>query len=404
MKFLVVEQDLRVSGTSQGIISRSFLGKLRRNYPKSQIDVVYLRRHEGNDQLELLPVDNLRVHVLNIKTPFLTKWINKMYWRTFHVSLRERHIHNVYASHISKIDYQNYDHIFIRSAGLDHETILATADLPILTKSIVNFHDPYPLYWYAGTKSSLTNLELFRLKAMNRVVSQGKACMSSAFMMSRDMEYLYGGQKHFFTLPHQYCEEVFDLSDRTMVFEKRKEVTISYHGAIQFGRDIFGLLNAYEELLLEEPKYKRSTELVLRIKGLDLDSLRKRYGNDNVIIMETLNFSNSANEQKEADINIILENGPHYSNILVGKAPFLASTKKPVLSISPDRSELREIITDPDFISTFEKVEIKKKLKKLIERRLISKEEVFPFGQYFDDLNFKQSLEKVIVNSVDFKG
>ena len=40
MKFLVVEQDLRVSGTSQGVISRSFLAKLRIAYPKSVIDVV----------------------------------------------------------------------------------------------------------------------------------------------------------------------------------------------------------------------------------------------------------------------------------------------------------------------------------------------------------------------------
>ena len=45
MKFLVIEQDLRVSGTSQGIISRSFLAKLRLAYPQSIIDVVYLKQY-----------------------------------------------------------------------------------------------------------------------------------------------------------------------------------------------------------------------------------------------------------------------------------------------------------------------------------------------------------------------
>ena len=66
IKFLVIEQDLRVSGTSQGIISRSFLAKLRIAYPKSNIDVVYLKQAPSEDQLELLPVNNIESHILNI--------------------------------------------------------------------------------------------------------------------------------------------------------------------------------------------------------------------------------------------------------------------------------------------------------------------------------------------------
>ena len=63
----------------------------------------------------------------------------------------------------------------------------------------------------------------------------------------------------------------------------------------------------------------------------------------------------------EADINIILENGPLYCNILVGKAPFLAAIQKPILSISPERSEMRRIITDSIYCQLFI---IKKKLNK----------------------------------------
>ena len=55
---------MRVSGTSQGIISRSFLGKLRKAYPESIIDVVYLKQAPSDDQLELLPVDNIEEHIL----------------------------------------------------------------------------------------------------------------------------------------------------------------------------------------------------------------------------------------------------------------------------------------------------------------------------------------------------
>jgi len=78
MKFLIIEQDLRVWGTSQGIISRSFLAKLRKSYPESVIDVVYVKQDASDDRLELLPINAIETHVLNTKTPFLNKWLNKI--------------------------------------------------------------------------------------------------------------------------------------------------------------------------------------------------------------------------------------------------------------------------------------------------------------------------------------
>lgn len=401
MNFLVIEQDLRVSGTSQGIISRSFLAKLRCAYPKSKIDLVYLKQYDSPDQLDLLPVDSIKEYVLDLKIPFFISFINKIYWRLFHFSLTNNHIHKVYSSYIEKIDFSQYDHIFIRSAGLKHEVILATKDLPILKKAIVNFHDPYPLFWYAGSTSKLTNLELFNLKEMFQVVTQSKSCMSSASLMSEDMQSLYGCRKKFYTLPHQYDESVFDFSDVSKVLKKTKKVMISYHGAIMFGRDIEILLDAYQELLETNILYQENTEFVVRVKGIDLKKLQHKYSKTpNIIILDTIDFSNSCNEQlMESDINILLENGPIYSNILVGKAPFLAAIKKPILSISPERSEMRRIIKDNQYIASFgNKEEIKQKLENLIISRMNSNEAVYPFGDYFSDENFKIMLDKVLTS------
>lgn len=400
MKFLIIEQDLRISGTSQGIISRSFLAKLRIAYPNSIIDVVYLKQSTSDDQLDLLPVNSIKEYVLDLKIPFFTKWFNKIYWRFFHISLSSNHIYKVYGSYIAKIDYQKYDHIFIRSAGLEHEIILATKDLPILKKSIVNFHDPYPLFWYAGTQTKLTNLELFRIKRMHSVVSQSKTCMSSAQLMAEDMQYLYGSRKKFYPLPHQYNANVFDLMDVSSVLKKNKKVLISYHGAIMFGRDIEILLDAYAELVENNSHYKENTEFVIRVKGIDVKKLEKKYSKTtNIVVLYTANFVTSCNEQMhEADINIILENGPLYCNVLVGKAPFLAAIRKPILSISPERSEMRKIITDNQYIANCnDKEEIKQKLENLIINRLHTDAKVDPFGDYFSDANFKKMLDKILV-------
>lgn len=400
MKFLIIAQDLRISGTSEGIVSRSFLAKLRISYPDSIIDVVYLKHHPSDDQLDLLPVDSIKTHILNLKIPFFTKWLNKIYWRLFHVSLKDQHIHKVYGSYIEKINYKDYDNIFIRSAGLDYETILGAKNLPLLKNAIVNFHDPYPLFWYPGSKSKLTNLELFKLKEMFEVVTQAKTCMSSARLMSEDLHYLYGSKVFFYNLPHQFHESVFDLSDVNNVFKKKKKILISYHGAIQFGRNADILIDAYKDLVESNPSYKENTEFVLRLNGQQNERLREKYSKiKNIIILDTLNFSNSSSEQKnEADILIILENGPMYCNILVGKAPFLASMQKPVLAISPLRSELREIIKDEKYIANCNnKEEIKLKLENLIINRMSSNEPIYPFGDYFSDKNFKEILEKILL-------
>lgn len=404
MKFLVIAQDLRAWGTSEGIVSRSFLAKLRIAYPQSIIDVVYIKEEASDDQLDLLPVDSITEFVLDLKIPFFTKWFNKIYWRLFHISLIKSHIHKVYGSCISKIDHHKYNHIFIRSAGTGHETILGSKDLPLLKKAIINFHDPYPLFWYPGSETPLTNLALYELKEMFEVVCQAKTCISPACLLSEDLQVLYGSRKKFYILPHQYDECVFDFSDGENVLKKNKKIMISYQGAIQFGRNVELLLDAYDELVENNPLYKENTEFVLRLKGIDGERLVAKYAvNLNIKILSFSSFTHSCREQmQETDITIVIESGPFYSNILVGKAAFLATIQKPVLSVSPERSEIRRIITDSKYIAHCnDKEEIKQKLENLIVERLNFDKAVFPFGDYFSTENFKKRLDVVLFETRD---
>jgi hypothetical protein len=400
MKFLIIEQDLRVSGTSQGVISRSFLAKLRNVYPTSVIDVEYIKNSESNDQLEKLPVNNIAIHTVDVKLPRLINLINKIYWRIFSVSLNEKLILNRYEEIISKIEYHKYDHIFIRSAGIDHEVILACKKLPLLKHAIVNFHDPYPHSWYVGTKYKPNRLDAMRLLSMISVVDKAKICTSTATCMSHDLQYLYASKKEILTLPHQFDPTVFDLSDHSQVEKKGKNISISYHGALMLGRDIESLLCAYTELIDEDNILKQQTEFILRVKSSSIEGLKKKYESSNVIFKNTTNFSNSSYEQiHESDIVIVLENGPLYSNTLMGKVPFLAYYNKPILCVSPPRSELRSIINSTDYVATINnKNEIKTKLKQLITK-CMNNDKLEPiFGDYFSDQKFKQQLDFILDN------
>lgn len=400
MKFLVIVQDLRVSGTSAGIGRRSFLAKLKKAYPDAIIDVEYIIHTDTEDRLDLLPVNSIKKRIVDRKIPSYVIFLNRFYWRLFHVSLKDLYMHKQYAKFIAGIDYTVYDHIFITSAGIEHETILAAYNLPILRKANVIFHDPYPLAWYVGIATDkVNNLELFRLKKMIKVVAQAKTCSSTAQWMSHDLQHLYSSKKKFYTLAHQFDASVFDFSDTNQILKKSKKINISYHGALMFGRNVENLLQAYESLLNENPIYTEQTEFFLRVKGDGLNKIKEQYKNSsNIKILDTTNFFNSSNEQiYESDIVIILENGPSYCNILVGKAPFLASYGKPVLCISPEKSELREIITDETCIANMHDVEdIKEKLKRLIDNRMISNEKFQPFGDYFSDTNFKKQLDFIL--------
>lgn len=398
IKFLIVEQDLRVSGTSQGIISRSFLAKLRMAYPTAVIDVAYVKPHRNNEQLNLLPVDNITEYIVDLKIPKSIKFWNRFYWRIFHQSLNEKHIYKQYGKQIKKIKYETYNHIFIRSAGLNAETIIGSKDLPILQNAILTYNEPYPDFWCSGSKKKLDNLDLFKLKNMQEVVEQAKGCLSTKFL-ARDLEFLYGARKLFRTLPHQYDGSVFDMSDSKEVFEKKKKVTLAYHGAIQFGRNIEELLDVYQELIEQSKLIADNSEFVLRLKSSDFNRLQKKYKTvKNIRILPSVNFSNSAYEQKYlTDINILLENGPYYCSVLLGKAPLLAAIGKPVFLLSPFRSELRELISNEDLISTYgNRSEIKQKLSNLILSIFDNREFKNPFGDYFSDDNFKTLMDKML--------
>ncbi|WP_248723498.1 hypothetical protein [Seonamhaeicola sp. ML3] len=399
MKFLVLVQDLRVVGSSAGVGRRSFLAKLRKAYPNAEIDVQYFILKDTEDHLDLLPVNNIVKNIVNTKRPGYITFLNRFYWRLLHESLNERYVQNQYAKIIANINYEKYDHILVTSSGLEHETILATHNLPILRKAILVFHDPYPLAWYVGYNKKPSKLDLFRLKRMIEVVNQAKTCATTANYMSHDLQNLYASKKKFYTLPHQFDVSVFNLSDTEQVVKKSKKISISYSGALMFGRNPENMLQAYGSLLSDNSNYKEQTEFVLRVKGDGAKQLMDKYkDHENIKIYDTLDFSNSYNEQVyERDILVILENGPVYCNILVGKASFIASCNKPVLCISPEKSELRSVISDKKYVANMNDVsEIKSKLKELIDARLKSNEPVYPFGNYFSDKNFKLMLDSIL--------
>ena len=399
MKFLVIVQDVRISGTSEGIVSRSFIVRLRKLYPEAIIDLHYFKGYVHDYDRELLGVNSVSEHIISRKPPLYIKLLNAIYRRLFTKSIYKTYYLNQYKKVIADIPYENYNEIFIRSSGLEYETVLAVKDLPILRNAIINFHDPYPFFFDTSSIKELTKRELLDFQEMYEVVQSSKACITPSSLLSKDLQVIYGNQKKFYTLSHQYDRTAFNLSDISLIRKKEKNISISYHGGLQFGRNIDILLDAFVDLCIENQYFSNNVEIVCRLKSSENERLALKYKQyNNIHILDGLDFSNSANEQMhQADIIILLESYLDYSNILLGKAPFVASLNKPVLALLPLESELRKIIKNEKYIATSNNVaEIKQKLLNLIVG--CHSNEVFmnPFSDYFSDANFKKQLDEIL--------
>ncbi|MBL7559697.1 hypothetical protein JAO71_07760 [Olleya sp. YSTF-M6] len=399
MKFLIIAQDLRHTGTSEGIVSRSFIANLRDIYPQAIIDVFYIKSHDSHDCNELLGADSIVEYTIPRKIPLVTKWLNKVYWRLFNESLRERYIQNLYKKKIATIDYKAYNHVFIRSSGLEYETLLACNNLPILKQAIINFHDPYPNFWDTGSNIKLSNLELFRLKRIKAVVEQAKVCISPSTYLSRDLTVLYGSNKVFKTLPHQFNKTAFNFEQVKHVREKQKPCCIMYHGTLQLGRDMDTVLDAYVDCINKDFNIKNNSEFVLRLKSNQYSRLKAKYeAVSNIIILEANDFSSSYIEQSQhSNILIILENNSGYSNILPGKIPVAAATGCQILNICPKESETRHITINETCIATStNKSEIATQLEALIKLQLDHAPAILAYGDYFSVDQFKSSIQDIL--------
>lgn len=397
MQILIIVQDLRISGTSEGVVSRSFIVRLRRLYPEATIQLCYFMGYKHDYNRELLNVNSISEHIVKRKPPFHIKWSNAIYRRLFTKSIYKTYYYGQYKKVIAEIPYKNYDQIFIRSSGVDHETILACKDLPILKEAIINFHDPYPFFFDTSSAKELTKYELLEFQKMYKVVKFAKACITPSFLLSKDLQIIYGNRNFFYTLPHQYDESAFDLSDSSMVRKKEKPISFSYHGGLQFGRNLDILLDAFTVLCDADKNIYENVEMVFRLKSSENERLKNKYKDyNNIHILDSLDFSNSANEQiHESDLILILESYLDYSNILLGKAPFVASLNKPFFALLPSECELRRIIKNDNYIATSNNsIEIKEKLRNLIENFSTQQFEN-PFEDYFSLDQFKSNLEKI---------
>lgn len=403
MRVLVIAEDLRVSGTSEGQVSRSFIYKLSMYPGISEIDLVYFKVNEDNHLLEKLPVKDKTIHQIpRLNYPFI-----KFFEKVSHKLLGRSLIDSIKIGWIKKrlksIDLSKYDRIFVRSTGQSFLTVRSSSVFSGNEhKVVLYFHDPYPVYWDPGFHGNLTLISRNSFVEMKELVSRGFICSSPSQYLSRDLQFLYGSKNPFWTIPHQFSQEVFEMPIDAKLEQANGKITIMYHGALQLGRNIEPFLLAFKELSEENKAFRDQVVLVLRLKGKNVSELHDRFRNvGNINFLDLIPVANAFREIVEySSINLVVEPSGVYSNILVGKAPLLASLKKPVFLLGPQDSELKKLIASDEYCANSEdKEEIKAKLLGLTHKIASSKEiKMEALEKYFSLESFFHSLDQVFAD------
>ncbi|MDA9127597.1 hypothetical protein N9J65_01930 [Flavobacteriaceae bacterium] len=401
-RILVITEDLRISGTSEGIVSRSFIARLRNFFPDGIIHIIYIKCFESNDRLDLLPIDNCEEFEINLKPSVFIKWCNRLTRFFLSFSVYEKNLIEQIRKIYKNIKPQNYHHIFFRSTGLEFRSIIALENSKLLPHSIINFHDPFPKAWYRKSDYGFRKSDEKTLRSIIKIVERAKACITPSQVLSQNLAFLYQSNRTFHTIPHQFVPEVFNLPLPNILFSKKRpdKITLSYHGAHMFGRNIDFMLECFDELCAENYEINNTAIMRIRVKGQENSKLRKKYAhNNNIFILDSVDFFTSFSEQMtESDINILMENGPFYSNVLLGKTPIIDYFKKPILIFSPDSSEFRAICGNYTFLCSMNnKVEIKQTINSIVMAVKSGDEISSPFYDLFTQDYFNRSLSKVLV-------
>ncbi|MBN3518691.1 hypothetical protein JYB62_01650 [Algoriphagus lutimaris] len=402
MKILVIAEDLRISGTSEGQVSRSFIYRLVSHPNVEKVDLLYLQKESGDHDIEMLEVNQFWQHeILFSKNPvlkFIEKVGHKLLGRSLEDEIKLSKIHKI----LSKVKFDEYDFIAVRSTGHSFLSLRSIKDFKYLKEKVVLFfHDPYPVFWDPGYSGPLNRRSLFEFKEMKSLIDIGFKCVTPSNLLSRDLRFLYRSKKNFFTLPHQFAPEVFVSSNASGLKKVSEKVTIMYHGAIQLGRKIDPFIDTCKNLISENPSFEQEVELIFRIKGNDTERLKNKYKDmGNLKILPTVNSAIALWESKEiADINLIIEPSGNYSNILVGKAPLLDYVNRRILVLGPEESELRNLLIDKSSFALADSYsEIKMAILIAIKKIKNEKSNNPVFGDYFSKENFNKIADTIFAS------
>jgi hypothetical protein len=352
MKWLILSESLELNRTSSGICNSNIICSLLAL--GNDISVMYTHV-EGSEPIwlngaKLLPIqkDDSNYLPLYIRVPK----IRALHTVITGFNYSKKKIITQWKNEISKaLSKDSYDVILILGSGLSYVPFFALHELSPKIKWIANIHDPYPLFELPPPYNKK------RRFYMTREGNIFKQMCSDADGLTFPSQELMEWMSQFnpkikekgMVIPHpgKIADNIADVNSNLDVNLPLSKFNMVHAGSLLGPRDPKPLLTAYKQFLEKNPEAVQNSTISVIGKVFDthgkIEEVMGRFGS-NLNIIQRITYKRVFEILKQSDVNIIIEAKTEISPFLPGKFSDYISANKPIMSLSPRKSEVRRLL------------------------------------------------------------
>lgn len=358
MKLLVILESIDIGDKSSGTKGRlAFVNSLK----------------EAKYEVEILHYSDKNITLEDISTRFIPKqknnifyFLSRLQWffqrktntnlsplieKCFGFSFAYFYdIHNI-KIFLKSFNIEDYDYIITMSKGASFRTFYAVLGEEKIEKKWISYiHDPYPYHFYPHPFKKKQPGFKKKEKFFKEVVLKSTYAIFPSLLLKEWMTNFFPAFKNkSIVIPHQYTNSIPEENIEFSNLVDNRYFTVLHAGNLLEERNPEFLFQAFKMFLAKFPEAINNSKLIFI--GFDdkhklfFDSVKKQ---DYPVVSSNayIPFENTLWLQNNASVNVILESVSDISPFLPGKFPHCVQAKKPILLLSPAKSETRRLLRD----------------------------------------------------------
>lgn len=351
-RILIVCEDLRINNTSAGIGRSKFIKMLY----QSGYELTVITENSFDYPITWLPKE---VVVKKFEIPEVKKssidYIPKIkaipvYLSGFSKSFKNKK--KYYKIEIEKeLSRQEYDSIYALSTGNSFVSHFALAEMNLSIPFYVNIHDPFPMHLYPVPYQKRKDwLNSILEKKFGKVLEKAKAISFPSKQLMDDMAKAFPiiTQKGF-VLPHigTSLENLPEENTDDIVLDKSK-INLLHAGTLLGPRNPKFLLQAISELNQENEDFAQKVTFTFigKVNKALTDVISRNDLKNVTFLTSRMSYKKSLQLIEQADASFVIEAIADFSPFLPGKVADIAFAEKPIIGLSPKKSEVRRLLGD----------------------------------------------------------
>jgi hypothetical protein len=350
MNILILAESLKINNTSSGIVSSTMINA----FVEEGNDVTCLYENSVEETITWLPKVKLHpvnyIHKENVleKIPKLKGIPSYIYGYNLKFKTKikswKKQIETI-------LKASPFDLIVVLGSGSSFVPHYAMCNVETNIPWVANFHDPYPMSLYPEPYRKNKNI-IYCLQERNT-----KKIIEKATYVSFPSLYLKEWMQQFFpelknksvVLPHLAGElknlPISDLDNKVNL--PQGKFNLLHAGTLLGPRKVDALFKAFQ-IFIESDKEKKDKSILTilgKVAREHNEFFKKEFSENLNIIIDRVSYKKSLELIRTADVSLIIEaEGVDFSPFMPGKLADLIELEKPILVLSPKKSETNRIL------------------------------------------------------------